>query len=215
MTSVTASGCRRPATRAGPAVADSVRRVARGHATYAIGPGTGALTVHTGRAGVGAAVGHDLVLEVTAWNGTVELNADQPDSCSVRVTVDPRSFKVRAGTGGMRPLTASDRNEIRRNIDKMLAPNLVPSITFRSTAAVVAGETLSVTGQLTVGTSTRSTQLDGVIDRRPGETTITARTTVVQSAFGIKPYSALLGALRVRDAVEVHVVVRLPLKACW
>ena len=158
MTSVTASGCRRPATRAGPAVADRVRRVARGHAVYAIGPGSGALTVHTGRAGVGAAVGHDLVLEVTGWNGTVELDADQPDSCSVRVTVDPRSFNVRAGTGGMRPLTASDRSEIRRNIDKMLAPILVPSITCRSTAAVVAGENLSVTGERTVGTSTRSTR---------------------------------------------------------
>lgn len=189
-----------------------MQQVAKAHATYAIGPETGALTVHTGRAGVGAAVGHDLVLEVTAWNGTVELDADQPDSCRVRVTVDPRSFEVRAATGGVKPLTASDRNEIRRNIDKLLAPNRVPSITFRSTTAVVAGENMSVTGELTIGSTTRSTQLDGVIGGRPDQTTVTARTTVVQSTFGITPYSALLGALRVRDAVEVHVVVRLPLK---
>jgi polyisoprenoid-binding protein YceI len=189
-----------------------VRLVAGANATYAIGPETGALTVHTGRAGVGAAVGHDLVLEVTAWNGTVELDADQPDSCSVRVTVDPRSFEVRAARGGVKPLTASDRNEIRRNIDKVLAPNRIPSISFRSTAAIVAGEHLSVDGELTLGRRTCSTRLDGVIGGEPGETTITARTTVVQSALGIKPYSALMGALRVRDAVEIHVVVRLPLE---
>jgi len=38
----------------------------------------------------------------------------------------------------------------------------------------------------------------------------TVTTTVVQSGFGIKPYSAMLGALRVRDAVEVRAEVRLP-----
>jgi polyisoprenoid-binding protein YceI len=185
--------------------------VAEAHATYAIGPETGVLTVHTGRTGVGAAVGHDLVLEVTVWNGTVELETDQPGSGIVSITVDPRSFEVRAATGGVKPLTASDRNEIRRNIDKVLAWHRIPSITFRSTAVVVAGENVSVTGELTIGAKTCSTRLDGVIGGGPGEITITTRTTIVQSAFGIKPYSALMGALRVRDAVEVHAVVRLPL----
>jgi hypothetical protein len=34
--------------------------------------------------------------------------------------------------------------------------------------------------------------------------------TVVQSEFGIKPYSAMFGALKVLDAVEIHAEVRLP-----
>ncbi len=36
-----------------------------------------------------------------------------------------------------------------------------------------------------------------------------AETTVVQSDYGIKPYTGFLGALRVRDAVDVAVDVDL------
>ncbi len=34
--------------------------------------------------------------------------------------------------------------------------------------------------------------------------------TVVQSEFGIKPYSAMLGALKVKDEVEIDLDVILP-----
>ena len=34
-----------------------------------------------------------------------------------------------------------------------------------------------------------------------------ATTTVVQSAYGIRPYKAFLGALKVRDAVDVEVEI--------
>ena len=37
-----------------------------------------------------------------------------------------------------------------------------------------------------------------------------ATTSVVQTQFGIKPYSGFLGALKVRDAVEVRAEVALP-----
>ena len=36
-----------------------------------------------------------------------------------------------------------------------------------------------------------------------------ATTVVTQSAYGIKPYSAFLGALKVRDDVEVEIEVDL------
>jgi hypothetical protein len=34
-------------------------------------------------------------------------------------------------------------------------------------------------------------------------------TTVIQSEFGIKPYSAMLGALKVLDPVEIRAEVQL------
>jgi hypothetical protein len=37
--------------------------------------------------------------------------------------------------------------------------------------------------------------------------------TVVQSQWGIKPFAALMGALRVRDAVDIVVDLRLPGRA--
>jgi polyisoprenoid-binding protein YceI len=182
--------------------------VAKG--TYAIGPETASLTVRTGRAGIGAKVGHELVLEVMAWSGTVDLDPDQPETASVRVAVDARSLTVREASGGFKPLTAGERGEIRKNIEKTLHTDKYPSITFHSTEVVMTGAHLSVHGNLTMASTTRPTVLDAAVASAAHETTITARTEVVQTAFGIKPYSAMMGALRVADAVDVHVVVRFP-----
>jgi polyisoprenoid-binding protein YceI len=179
--------------------------------TYGIGPENGSLMVHTRRAGLGAKAGHDLVLEATAWSGTVVVDHDQPRASSVRVTVDARSMEVREATGGLKPLTPSDHGEIRKNIDeKVLHTDRYPSITFRSTDVVPTEAHWAIHGELTIAETTRSTVLDAKIASGAEETTITARATIVQTAFGIKPYSAMMGVLKVRDSVDVHVVVTLP-----
>ena len=43
-----------------------------------------------------------------------------------------------------------------------------------------------------------------------GEGQYRATATVVQSQFGIKPYSGMFGALKLRDDVEVEITVTLP-----
>ena len=79
--------------------------------------------VHTYREGVAAKVGHDLIIEVTRWEATV-------DDGSIELTADPRSLEVREGHRGVKPLTDKDRREIRKNIDtKILGSS---PITFRS-----------------------------------------------------------------------------------
>ncbi len=174
--------------------------------TCTVGPESGRVTVHTGRGGLGGKLGHDLVLEVTAWSGTVTVDSDHPETSRVDVTVDARSLEVREATGGVKPLTASDRAEIRRNIEKVLPPP--PSITFHSTNVVVTGGKVSIEGELTIGTTTRPIRLDGTVANATRR--VSVQTAVVQTAFGIKPYSAMMGALRVRDEVEVRAVVTLP-----
>ena len=41
--------------------------------TYTLGPGDGTLTVRTGKAGAAAKAGHDLVIEVTRWEASLEV----------------------------------------------------------------------------------------------------------------------------------------------
>ena len=72
--------------------------------TYAIGPATGALMLHTGRSGFGAMAGHDLVIEVTRWGGTVRIDAERIEASGVEVDVDATSLEVREGKGGAVPL---------------------------------------------------------------------------------------------------------------
>jgi polyisoprenoid-binding protein YceI len=163
-----------------------------------LGPENASLHVHTYREGVAAKVGHDLVIEVTRWEATVEAE-------SVELTADPRSLAVREGRRGVKPLTDKDRDEIRRLIDeKVLHGN---PIEFRSTAVRREGGQLAVEGDLTMGGSTRpiAARLEVGADGRA-----TGTIPLTQSAWGIKPYRGLMGALKVRDELEVAVEAPLP-----
>lgn len=150
------------------------------------GPDNASLHVHTYREGVAAKVGHDLVIEVTRWEAAF-------DDDAIALTADPTSLEVREGHRGVKPLSDKDRREIVKTIEaKVLGRD---PIAFRSTS--VDGE--AVAGELTMAGATRpvSARLDTAGGR--------IRTTIalVQSEWGIKPYRGLMGALKVRDDVEI------------
>ena len=178
--------------------------------SYPIGPATGALTVHTGRGGVGGVAGHDLVIEVTRWGGTVRIDGDRIESSVVEVVAEAASLEVREGTGGAVPLLAVNRSEIARTMKKVLRTRDHPEIRFRSTAVVPGADGFTVHGQLTIAGVSRAVDLAVSADLDADPPRGTATTTVVQSEFGIKPYSAMFGALKVLDPVDIRVEVRLP-----
>jgi polyisoprenoid-binding protein YceI len=172
----------------------------RGEAVLRIGPEDGSLVVKTYREGVAAKAGHDLVIDVTRWQATVDSTAG-----TLELTADPRSLEVREGLRGVKPLTDRDRGEIRRNIDdKVLGGQ---PIEFRSSFVRTPEGRLTVEGELTMAGSTRpvTAQLDVGGDGR-----VTGTIALTQSDWGIKPYRGLMGALKVRDEVEIVVDVRLP-----
>jgi polyisoprenoid-binding protein YceI len=177
--------------------------------SYAIGPATGALTVHTGRGGFGARAGHDLVIEVTRWTGTAHIDADRIEASSVEVVVEATSLEVREGKGGALPLLAINKSEIAKTIDKVLNTERHPEIRFRSAAVAPTADGFSVHGNLTIAGVTRPAELTVSVDLHAGRPRGTVTTTVIQSDFGIKPYSAMLGALKVLDPVEIRAEVQL------
>lgn len=177
--------------------------------TYAIGPSTGALMLHTGRDGLGAMAGHDLVIEVTRWGGTVRIDAERIEASVVEVVVDATSLEVREGKGGAVPLLAINKSEIAKTIKEVLSAKKHPEVRFRSKAVTRTADGFTVHGDLTITETTRPAELTISIDIT-GQPRGTVTTTVVQSDFGIKPYSAMLGVLKVRDAVEVRAEVQLP-----
>ena len=171
--------------------------------TYQLGPQSGRLRVLTGRTGLGARAGHDLVIEATSWNGRVTVNPSDLAQSSVTVEVDVDSFEVREGTGGVKPLTDSDRSEIKRTIrEKILHTSQHPTITFQSTSVGGSPEALTVDGELTIMGVTRPAAVQGAV-RDDGR--VRGSATVAQSDWGIKPYSALLGALKLADEVTIEV----------
>ena len=100
----------------------------------------------------------------------------------------------------MQALGDEDMANIHETIDDEVL--LRQDIRFRSTrvAAGPDGSTLRVEGDLTIVGETRPIAFDLAIGDAGA---LTATAVVTQSAWGMKPYSALFGALKVKDDVEV------------
>jgi polyisoprenoid-binding protein YceI len=171
--------------------------------TYRLGPDDGTLSVRTGRKGAAAKAGHDLLIHVTAWQATLRL-ADDPAETSIELEADATSLRVREGTGGMQSLGDDDKANIRTTIDDEVLKG--QAIAFRSTQVTGAEGGLGVQGELTLAGTTRPLAFDLTIG---DDGRLTGAAAVKQTEWGMKPYSALFGALKVADEVRVEVDAHL------
>jgi polyisoprenoid-binding protein YceI len=161
-----------------------------------LGPGDGSLTVRTGRAGAIKKVGHDLVIEVTSWEATL-------DDASLALTADSRSLRVVEGTGGMTSLGDEERSSIRQSIDEEVLKG--GTIEYRSTSVTRDGDALHVEGELDLLGERRPLALE--LLHEGGR--LTGGVAFRQSDWGMKPFSTLFGTLKVADEVRVAIDVQV------
>src|SRR6266536_2070549 len=115
------------------------------------------------------------------------------------VEVDLRSVEVREGHGGAMPLTGNDRREIQQTIAEILKTADHPQALFAST-------TVRVEGDLTLVGVTHPLRFTA---RAADDGTVIGHASVQQSRWGVRPYRGFMGALKVRDVVEVEATVTL------
>jgi hypothetical protein len=137
------------------------------------GPDNATLTVHTKRSGAAAKAGHDLTILVERWSATLE-------NGELVFEADSSSLRVLEGTGGMKSLGDEEKAAIKQTLDEEILKG--SPITYRG-------------GELTLNGVTRP--LAFTFDGTEGHA------QVKQSDWGMKPYSALFGTLKVADVVEV------------
>jgi polyisoprenoid-binding protein YceI len=177
---------------------------------FRLGPDTGHVILKTTRAGLAAKVGHDLTIEITRWSADVKVPDDGDlSAASVTAELDLGSLVVQAGSGGARPLTDSDRRDIQSTMGKILggagaSGGGPPKATFRSTRVIPAAAGGAIEGMLTLNGRSRHARLQ-VNAPEPGH--YRAGLTILQSDFGIKPYTGFFGALKLRDEVAVELDV--------
>src|SRR3954447_1252130 len=169
-----------------------------GPGTYVFGPDTATLTVRTKKGGAAAKAGHDLEMEVTRWNATLELG----EQSTATFTADSRSFKVIAATGGAAPFGAQEKAAIPQTIDEEVLQGT--AIEFQSSRVEVdrGGHTVEVEGELELFGSRHPIAFRlnvGFNGRMAGSAQVT------QSDWGITPYTALFGTLKVANDVEVEI----------
>jgi polyisoprenoid-binding protein YceI len=167
---------------------------------HQFGPENGRITLRTSRDGLVAQAGHDLTIEATRWSGELVVGPDLSPT-SLEVTVDLGALVVREGTGGIKPLTDRDKREIAVTARKVLGADRYPNATFTATGFAPSGDGGTITGTLALAGRSRPERLD-VSLTAPGR--YRATTKIRQTDFGIKPYSAFLGSLKVSDAVKIE-----------
>ena len=200
--------------------------------TYRLGPDAGRVVIKTSRAGLAARVGHDLTLDLTRWSADITVPAETapgetapgetapgetapaevaPDgdlsAATVTAELDLGSLVVREGTGGARPLSDSDRRDIESTMRKILSGSGGPATAvFRSTRVIPSATGGAIEGTLTLNGRSQPVRLQ-LTGPAPGRYRGTV--TIVQSAFGIKPYTGFFGALKLRDEVVAEFEVDL------
>jgi polyisoprenoid-binding protein YceI len=165
--------------------------------THGLGPHNATLSVQTKRKGAAAKAGHDLLIEVTSWEGELDLSKDP----AITLTADGGSLRVREGTGGVTSLGDEEKAGIEETIDKEVLRGT--TIQFRSSAVELdpGGANAAVHGELELAGASRPISFE--LTSADGR--LTGRAVLKQSDFGIKPYSALFGTLKVADEVEIFI----------
>lgn len=180
---------------------------------FEIGPTNARLRLRTYRQGLAAKAGHDLLLEAADWHGHVRVPASSGADAAaaphleVEVEVDLRRLEVLQGTGGVKPLSEGDKNEIRKQMQKPLRTDVQPLATFRSSSVRIDGDHATVVGDLSLAGQSHPLDLDV---RREADGRIVGGAQVVQTHWGIKPYTGFFGALKLRDAVDIEFEVHPP-----
>ena len=172
---------------------------------YRLGRDNATLSVLTERAGAAAKAGHDLVIRVTSWEAELVI-AEDPAFSSMELTADATSLRVVKGTGGMQALREDDVDKIERTINEEVLVH--QDIRFRSTSVQTDPDTgvMHAEGELTLAGTTQPIAFSLAIEDAG---TLSATAVVAQTTWGMKPYSALFGALKVKDEVEVVLEGRL------
>ncbi len=158
-----------------------------------LGPENATLRVLTKRQGVAAKVGHDLVIEVASWSATLTPGSEP----TFELEADGGSMQIVDGSGGAKPLTDGDRQKIKKNIDDDILRG--GKIRFQTTGA---GQ-----GDLEINGTTHPAPFDLHLH---DDGTVHGSARIKQTEWGIKPYSGLMGALKVADEIEIAVEGRLP-----
>ena len=161
----------------------------------------GELLIRTGVAGRAAQLGHRLTMAMRTWQATIQWDSGEP--VNAELTVEVGSLEVVHGEGGLTPLSGPEKILVRSNALRLLGVRRFPRITFAAKTIEKTAEGYQLDGTLTIRGKTRTQRVDVRTDDLDDSWWLSSETTVRQSEFGIKPYSQLLGSLKVADDVTV------------
>lgn len=153
------------------------------------------LFVYTEREGALSAVGHDLKLRVSSLTASVD-----GDELIVEVAADSLKVEACIVDGKEKSVSIVDRKVIERNTAKdVLEAGRHPKVTYRGRLER-AGDAFVVRGELSIRGTTEALELpfESKGDRWH------ASASLDQREWGIEPYTAFLGTLKIKPTLRIE-----------
>ena len=161
----------------------------------------GELLGATGVTGPAAKMGHRLTIEMGSWRARLRFDADRP--AEVDVTVDVDSLQVLRGEGGLKGLSGPEKVLARSNALGTLDAKRHPHIRFHADDIDAIDDGYRLAGTLEIHGTAREQTVDVHVADLGDTWRMSCEVPVRQSVFGVKPYSMMMGAMKVVDDVTV------------
>lgn len=179
--------------------------------TYTINSAKSKIEIQVAKDGFFKAFGHDHLVFATHFSGSVQLAAAKMEESSVTFTVEANSLHV-VDPGE----SEKDRSDVQATMlgEHVLDAARYPRIQFVSSAVNVASGPkntfdLQVRGTLTLHGTQKSVTLPVHVKiSDDGSLVCDTEVSLLQSDFGIAPYKAAGGAVKVKDKLKLtfHIV---------
>lgn len=172
--------------------------------TYHLTANSGKLSVYTFKEGFLSAVAHDLLIEVTGFSVKLHIPAGDIRFASVEAEIQANSLKVicamKDGLQRHDLLKEKDKSDIEEATFKdVLHSDRHPVINFRSTNIQERDGAYHVEGELALHGVTRPAAFSVKTTGKD----LKGKFILSQKDYGIKPYKALLGTLKVKNEIEM------------
>jgi polyisoprenoid-binding protein YceI len=183
----------------------------RGATIYRVDPQSSELHIQVLRGGTLSKLGHNHVVSSRHVTGRVWLHGDFQRSgfeLSIAVNelvVDDPQARRKAGSDFPPDVPQADKDGTRKN---MLGPNVLDGERFRELtvkSAQVSGtlEAPRIVARITIKDVSRDVSVPVKIGTTGGRLTASGAFDIQQTDFGIKPFTAALGALAVQDKLHI------------
>lgn len=207
------AACPRPVHPPGPAptVPPTPAADTRGATVYQVDPRSSQLSILVFRGGKLSRLGHNHVMTSQQVTGRVWVHPELSRSGFElsfpveQLVVDDAQARRAAGSDFPPDIPQSDKDGTKKN---MLKPEVLdgehyPNVKLQ--AAKIAGtlEAPQVTARITIKDATREVQVPVKLAIEGAKLSASGEFDILQTEFGIKPFSVALGALEVQDKLHI------------
>lgn len=180
--------------------------------TWTVDAGESGLHARTHKDGIASGLAHDHIIGATQMSGKVTFDPADPSTFAISVTVPTASLEVdhprlRRQYRLDGDIDADDRKTIAEHMrdEDQLHTSKYPTIAFESTRVTASGPgKYAVEGKLTLRGKTRPVSVPVEVTMKADRFEGRGMLRITHAQFGFEPYSAMLGAVKNKERIDLH-----------